>query len=148
MTDQTGRGYATDLFPADTEAARYSGTVLETSAERAARTGDHDQRVISYREHVRLLAFQAEQYARYADQTARTIARREVTTADAARQAVEDVRANRRNRNRFVALVVALLLGFLAPTICAFLHIPLQYSFCVVVLLDSIVTLYALVKHI
>jgi hypothetical protein len=66
---------STDLFPEDVN-ARYAGTELETSAERAARAGAHDfSSVITVRDHIRVLAVQAEHYARYADATARDIAR-------------------------------------------------------------------------
>lgn len=132
-----------DLFPPD-DSARFAGTELETSAERAARTMTPDH--ISIHDHIRVVAYQAERYARFAEQTARTIAQHEVSRATAERQAVEDMRANRRNRNRALTLLVALVLGFTTPTLCKMFGIPLAYAFCVVIVPDAFITFYALVR--
>jgi hypothetical protein len=69
-----------------------------------------------------------------------------------ARQAIEDARANYRNRNRFLTLGAALVIsfvltfvfthGYLGPT-GKFLA---PYSFVITILLDSSLTLYAYVR--
>lgn len=65
--------------------------------------------------------------------------------ADAAKHA-EDERANRRNRNRTLVLCVSILMGFLAPTLCARLHIPLAYSFLCIIVPDAFLQLYSLIR--
>jgi hypothetical protein len=69
-----------------------------------------------------------------------------VTRATAERQAVEDIRANRRNRNRSLTLLVALVLGFITPTLCAVTGIPTAYGFCMIIVPDAFITFYALVR--
>lgn len=150
MTDTTGRGYATDLFPTDPD-ARYAHTELETSAERAARVSRTmtDRQVITVHDHIKIMAVQAEHYARYADETARTIARAEIARSRAETQATEDLRANRRNRNRTYTLIVALMFTFLVPYIVAnILHDAslLKYATGIAIIPDALITLWAYVR--
>lgn len=90
--------------------------------------------------------------------------RREIATAlvvsaiqtkqqDVERQAIEDMRAIRRNRNRFATLLVALLLGFfitwsLQNQLFGPASLKLApYSFVITVLLDSGLAAYAYFKR-
>lgn len=165
MTSTTGRGYATgqtsddalftvaganfdtsSLFPPDS-AARYAGTELETPAERAQRTSQ--PAVIALADHLKVLAFQATQYARYADETAVTCAQREVARALAATKADEDKRADRRNRNRTYTLIVALMFTFLVPFVVAnIMHDVglLKYATGIAIVPDALITLWAYVR--
>lgn len=72
---------------------------------------------------------------------------------DVDRQALEDLRAVRRNRNRFATLLVALLLGFfitwaLQSQIFGPTSLKLApYSFVITVLLDSGLAAYAYIRR-
>jgi hypothetical protein len=73
-----------------------------------------------------------------------------VIGADVSRQKTEDVRANRRNRNRSYTLVVALLFTFMVPYVVAdVLQIPglLKYATGIAIIPDTFITLYAWMKH-
>lgn len=136
----------TDLFPTSDQ-DHYAGTELETSAELAARTSATS--TISTQDHIKVLAYQAEMYARFATETATTVAKREVTRALAETQATEDLRANRRNRNRTYTLIVALMFTFLVPYVVAnILHDAslLKYATGIAIIPDALITLWAYVR--
>lgn len=78
------------------------------------------------------------------------IASNAVIAADMERQKLEDVRANRRNRNRSYTLVVALLFTFCVPYIMAnVMHNVglLKYSTGIAIVPDTFITLYAWMRH-
>jgi hypothetical protein len=70
------------------------------------------------------------------------------------RQALEDQRAVRRNRNRFVSLIGALIIslmltwtfqhGYLGPHVSAAFA---PYSFVITITLDSVITMYAYLRR-
>lgn len=95
---------------------------------------------------VKMLAFQSEQLQKFAREIAHEVAQEEANKAINERQRTEDIRANRRNRNRFLTLLVALIMGFVTPTLCVFLGIAIAYSFVVILLPDALITLYALIR--
>jgi len=85
---------------------------------------------------------------------------REMELADRERQTIEDQRSIYRNRNRFLTLAVALLLGLVITYILNNRGIPTlgltlpksiiklaPYSFVITVLLDSSLAAYAYVKR-
>jgi hypothetical protein len=77
-----------------------------------------------------------------------------VAMVNAQRQALEDTRSIRRNRNRFASLAGALLIStlltycfqhaYLGPHLSAMLA---PYSFVITITLDSVITLYALLRR-
>lgn len=78
------------------------------------------------------------------------IAQQVVQQNDARRQAVEDRRADRRNRNRSLTLVVALMFTFLVPYIVAnVMHdvALLKYATGIAIFPDALITLYAYIKR-
>lgn len=87
--------------------------------------------------------------ARQNDLRARRLVRSEAIALAAEREARETDRANRRNRNRSLTLLVALAMGFLVPSVL----LPLlpagfaSYSFVVIIIPDALITLYAYVKR-
>jgi len=81
---------------------------------------------------------------------AAAIAQNEIQRADARRQAIEDKRANRRNRNRSYTLVVALIFTFMVPYLVAnVLHDAplLKYAIGIAIIPDAFITLYAWIRH-
>jgi uncharacterized membrane protein (DUF485 family) len=79
---------------------------------------------------------------------------RHVAEVNAARQQLEDIRAIRRNRNRFASLLGALFIslvltftfqhGYLGSRLSANLS---PYAFVITITLDSAITLYAYLKR-
>jgi hypothetical protein len=72
-----------------------------------------------------------------------------VKQSEADAKALEDVRANRRNRNRTYTLVVALMFTFLVPYIVAnILHDAslLKYATGIAIFPDALITLWAYVR--
>lgn len=77
---------------------------------------------------------------------AASIASQVVDFKDKERQEREDLRANRRNRNRSLTLVVALLFTFAVPYIVAnVIHDAplLKYATGIAIIPDALITLYA-----
>lgn len=107
-----------------------------------------DSRFMSHAEVMRLIAAQAEHHRRYADETAHSIAQREVATVLAQRQQAEDVRANKRNRNRSLTLIVALGMFFIVPPGMQALGLAayLVYAPVIAIFPDALITLYAYIK--
>ena len=78
----------------------------------------------------------------YAEEAAAKI----VKEADQTRQAFEDIRANRRNRNRSLTLVVAVMMTFFVPWfVSTVVQDPqiLRYSTGIAIIPDSLITFYA-----
>lgn len=92
---------------------------------------------------MRLVAFTQSQI----EQSARDIARAEITEAAKRTQWLEDSRANKRNRNRAYTLLCALGMALATPTILALTGIPSAYSIVVTILPDTVLTFWALHKH-
>jgi hypothetical protein len=72
-----------------------------------------------------------------------------IQRADSERQEIEDVRANRRNRNRFLTLVVALVMGFLTPIGLKWMGLAwlLPYAFAIILVPDAMITAWAYIKR-
>lgn len=76
-----------------------------------------------------------------------------ITEAQDARQAIEDTRANRRNRNRMLTLLGALLIGIVVTFVLTHGYMGAAsktygpYAFVITVALDSLITVYAYVRH-
>jgi hypothetical protein len=72
-----------------------------------------------------------------------------IKRADSERQQIEDVRANRRNRNRFLTLLVALIMGFLTPFGLKTMGLAwmLPYAFAIILVPDAMITAYAYIRH-
>jgi len=66
-----------------------------------------------------------------------------------ARQAAEDIRANRRNRNRILILVVVLIMELAVPTLYGMHLLPaffLKYEVLAITAPDALLTVYAYIK--
>lgn len=72
-----------------------------------------------------------------------------IQNADDERQKIEDVRANRRNRNRFLTLLVALVMGFLTPLGLKVMGLAwlLPYAFAIILVPDAMITAWAYIKR-
>lgn len=156
----------TSLFPPDEDADRYAGTALETRTERIARhlreaadeiaaadTGAHRIPPVAPEEFTRILAYQSEQFDRYANDTAVTISRREIALAQEERQRLEDIRANHRNLNRMLTLIGALMIGLVVTYVLTHGYLGhvgvalAPYAFVITVLLDSSLAAYSFIRH-
>lgn len=65
------------------------------------------------------------------------------------RQAAENLRANRRNRNRILILVVVLLMELIVPTLYGWGVLPvffLKYEVLAITLPDALLTVYAYIR--
>lgn len=65
------------------------------------------------------------------------------------RQEAEDVRANRRNRNRILILVVVLLMELIVPTLYGWHMLPaffLKYEVLAITAPDALLTVYAYIR--
>lgn len=74
----------------------------------------------------------------------------ELREQDKERQETEDIRAIRRNRNRFITLVAALVMGFLVPYLFVVFSLPpslQRYTFVITIIPDALITLYAYVRR-
>lgn len=96
----------------------------------------------------KLIAKQADRYVGYAESVAREIAKREVSNVLADRQRAEDIRANRRNRNRSLTLFVALGMFFIVPPAMQALGLSayLVYAPVIAIFPDALITLYAYIR--
>lgn len=72
-----------------------------------------------------------------------------IKRAETERQQIEDLRANRRNRNRFLTLIVALVMGFLTPIGLNAMGLVwlLPYAFAIILVPDALITAWAYVKR-
>jgi hypothetical protein len=72
-----------------------------------------------------------------------------INRADRERQEIEDVRANRRNKNRFITLIVALIMGFLTPIGLHAMGLAwlLPYAFAIILVPDAMITAWAYIKR-
>ena len=96
--------------------------------------------------HIRLIAKAMTQVPGVASE----VASAEIVKADKARQAFEDQRANRRNRNRSYTILVALLMTFAVPYVLAdIFHAAavLKFATGIAIVPDGFITLYAWIKH-
>jgi hypothetical protein len=78
------------------------------------------------------------------------VAQNEIVKADDERQHLEDMRANKRNRNRTYTIMVALLMTFAVPyAVGNILHAPevLRYSTGIAIFPDFLITMFAWWKH-
>lgn len=102
---------------------------------------------------IKTLATAAMQLREYATKVAEEKATEVVVHRDAERQAIEDERANKRNFNRLLTLIGALVIGLFVTYSLehgwygAFGTTLAPYSFCITILLDSALAVYGLVKH-
>lgn len=76
-----------------------------------------------------------------------------IKTAEAKRQAAEDERANRRNLNRMLTLIGALVIGIVVSYVLTHGYLGNlgkalgPYAFCITILLDSSLAVYSLIRH-
>lgn len=92
----------------------------------------------------KLLAYQATRYQEYTTQIADELAAKHV----ADNKAMEDERAEHRNRNRALTLPVAIIMGLLVVTVMPAIGLAalMPYSFVITILPDAAITAYAWAK--
>jgi hypothetical protein len=69
-----------------------------------------------------------------------------IEQSEAERKAAEDIRANRRNRNRILILVTVLIMELVVPTLYTWHLIPalfIKYEVLAITLPDALLTVYA-----
>ena len=89
------------------------------------------------------------QWANQLISQAAEVARGLIERAEDTRQRTEDVRADRRNRNRALTLVVAVAMTFIVPYVVAnIIGAPgiLKYSTGIAIVPDALITLYAYIR--
>lgn len=138
------RGHGKDLVMSDSQVNYGNGNVQINVDDESPATRAEVQR---------LLAFQSQRYAEYADATAKTVAYTEAMRVQAEAKAEEDKRANKRNFNRMLTLVAALIIGLAVTFILNHGYLGhwgpalAPYSFVITVMLDSFLAAYSYIRH-